>query len=133
MIHDATGPHFGLGRSSDDDSMSCSADPLRRAVHVLLAIYLIPAVLAVLLVGGLACVLGGIGRMILGANGDRRSVVPERRRAPSRIGIAYQPARRGDLPPLQPASWSESDGSDRPSRRVDSLAWDGGQGRRSRP
>ncbi len=41
-----------------------SADPLRRGVQIVLAIYLLPVLPVVLLVGGVAIVFGGIARVM---------------------------------------------------------------------
>jgi hypothetical protein len=68
-------------------------DRLRRAVHVALALYLSPALLLVLAVGGVAVAVAGAGRL---AAGVARSLgAPRRGRGPGRAAFpAAVPALR---------------------------------------
>jgi hypothetical protein len=53
------------------DGEPTRSDPLRRGIHGLLTLYLLPAVLAVLVVGGLLVVLENLARR-MGGTGDGR-------------------------------------------------------------
>ena len=131
MIQDSYGPHIEHG-SSRDDSAGHSNDLLRRTVQITLAIYLLPALLVVLAVGGLACVIETMKSMIQseGARG-RFSGQVSHRTAP-RVEASSQPDQRRSSPALQPSLWSKSTQRGRLMHRLDSLAWGSLQGRRSR-
>ena len=99
-----------------DDRVQPRSDPLRKGVHLVMLLYLMPAVLAVLLLGGLLVLLERLARRIgfhagpiwpgcgtrvrsLAAGGDGRScdVPPEVPGAPRRDrGLASARGRRGD-------------------------------------
>jgi hypothetical protein len=49
----------------------CRADPVRTAVHIMLALYLMPVLLVVCLIGGISVLIGGVARFASRLVGNR--------------------------------------------------------------